>query len=358
MRNLLGLSFVIALSAGCVSSTADDTDLPPDDVGDDDDDNGDDDDDIVVPPDEPPPVPSATGSYALTSTFEIPATAVLPEPAADLVSLLGDFQDEPADTLFDILDDAGVPLVDELRDALPGVVEDELEDWIDEEILGATINGVNIGTVLDEVQAYAESALTTFAIESELDVPATGPATHRLRALDFAPAGIHVAIDVDELATETDIVVADTVVTVLGTVDDATMEIGAHSFAIPYGEAVWAALEAATLAQWGAGLRDLLGQVIDCPAVAAAVANQCVLGMCVGHQADLEAICEDGLDLLVEQVRGRITALHVDALALDHGNARLLASGELAEGVWAASLNLGQGLRPVPATFVGTPVAR
>jgi hypothetical protein len=362
MRHFLGLAFVLSFSTGCVSGMSDSPDPGPDDVGDDDDD---DDDDDVNPdpepepdPDLPPPLPSATGTYTLTSTVEIPATAVLPAPAADLVGLLGDLREEPAATLFGLLEDAGVPLVDDLRDALPGVVEDELEDWIDDEIFGATVGGVPIGTLLDELRARAESALTSFAITSELEVPEVGLARHRLLALDFAPAGIEVAIAVDDVAAAADIVEANPAVSVAGSADAATLEIDAHAFAIAYGEAVWAALEAATIAEWGAGMRDLLGEAVDCPAVAAAVADQCLLGVCVGHQADLEAICDDGLDLLVEQIRGRITALRFDALALDHGTAALAATGELTDGVWQASLNLGQGLHPVPATFAGVRAAR
>ncbi|MBA3538450.1 MAG: hypothetical protein H0T79_02375, partial [Deltaproteobacteria bacterium] len=82
-------------------------------------------------------------------------------------------------------------------------------------------------------------------------------------------------------------------------------------------------------------------------------------GYCVGHQAELTAICERGVDEIVARVRAKITALRFDALHLAAGTALLVdANGDgdieqLAQGVWTAELNAGQGLRPVPATFTG-----
>src|SRR5262245_53262946 len=92
------------------------------------------------PPGEPPPIeqppPSLSGTYDVTTAMDLGVATVLPAPASDYVATLAAFRRDPAQALFDLLDAAGVPLVAELRAALPDVLEDKLNDWIDDAILG------------------------------------------------------------------------------------------------------------------------------------------------------------------------------------------------------------------------------
>ena len=189
---------------------------------------------------------------------------------------------------------------------------------------------------------------------------ARGRATHRLDTVELEVMGHALAYDVAALAglgVELEVTVPATVTQgATGT----RLALGDHGFGLPYGRIAWRAMEDLVAARYGRDLRTVLGDQLGCPAVAAAVAGQCVLGVCVGHAADLRAICEAGLDRAVSELRTRVEAATVEPIALDAGAARLVdgapadgVASALAAGVWTARLDLGQGLRPAPATFTG-----
>ena len=310
---------------------------------------------VPVPTHAPAPATlTASGAYDVRSMFDITAAAVLPQPAYELVGTLHDFSTAPAHTLLDLAEAAGVPAVAELRSALPDSIESRLEGWIDDKIEAVTINGVPVTQVAGDIAALGETALTQFAIDSTLDVGADGHAAHRLARLDFTPAGLDVRVAVGGLPG--DIVAAE----ITASASHDTLELGAHSFGLPYGHYAWLALEAGVTAQYGAGIRDLLGAAVNCPAVAAAVSNKCVFGVCVGHRAQLLEVCERGLDEVVDRARGKLEELRFDAIRLDAGTATLAAPGadgvatRLDGGTWSAQIDAGLGLRSAPATFLGT----
>lgn len=341
---LLGFS-LLSIAPACVIA-------PPDDGG-----RGDDYyDPSPYPSPSPAPSPAsstARGAYQLRSTFDLTAAAVLPQPAYDLVETLHDFSTAPAHTLIDLAEDAGVPAVSELRAALPDSLESQLEGWIDTRIRAATINGVPVTQVAGDIAALGEAALTHFAIDSALEVGADGHAAHRLARLDFTPAGLDVRVPVGALPG--DLVAA----TLTATASRGTLALGAHGFGLPYGHYAWQALEAGMTAQYGAGVRGLLGAAVNCPAVADSVASKCVLGVCVGHRAQLLEICERGLDEVVSRARAEFEAQRFDAIRLDAGTATLAAPGpdgvatQLDAGAWTARIDAGLGLRRAPATFTG-----
>ena len=312
-------------------------------------------DDTVDPAPTPAPAPStARGAYQVRSMFDITAAAVLPQPAYELVETLGDFSTAPAHTLIDLAADAGVPAVSELRAALPDSLESRLEGWIDERIEAVKINGVPVTQVAGNIAALGELTLTQFAIDSTLDVRTDGRAAHRLAQLDFTPAGLDVQVPVGALPG--DIVAAD----ITATVSRGVLKLGGHAFGLPYGHYAWQALEAGVTAQYGAGVRDLLGAAVNCPAVADSVASKCVLGLCVGHRAQLLEICERGLDEVVDRAQDQFEAQRFDAIRLDAGTATIAAPAadgiatRIDGGIWAAQIDAGLGLRRAPATFTGT----
>jgi hypothetical protein len=326
------LLFACSLLAGCVLPTHGSDRGDDVDVGDD------------VPP--PPPPPVAAGSYQVTSKIDVTAEAVLPEPAAQLVATLRDFSVEPAHTLIELADDAGVPAIGELRALLPDMLENKLEGWLDEEIAKVRIGGAPVTELAGDAAALAETALTQFALDSELVIEGTH-ATHRLTAIDLAPAGIQTRI-----ALEVEIARSATVASRGG-----TLSIGDHRFSLEYGEYLWRATDAAIAAQYGAGIRAAIGGAVNCPHIAETIANKCVLGVCVGHADLLEELCEAGLDEVVDIAHDKVAALRFDVLHFAAGRSRLVdSSGDgvadaLAGGVWTAEINAGFGLRPVPATF-------
>lgn len=311
-------------------------------------------DDAVDPPKPKPPVEAtARGAYRIRTVFDVTAEAVLPQPAYDMVVTLRDFSTAPAHTLIDLAEEAGVPAVAELRAVLPASLESRLEGWIDDQIEGVTIGGVPVTQIAGELAALGETALTQFAADGELQISG-GTAVHRLTALDFTPAGLDARLPLGALPAE--IVAATTT----ASCEHGTLSLGDHRFGIPFGTYAWQAVESVTTAQYGAGIRELLGSAVNCPAVASAVANKCVLGVCVGHRAQLLELCERGLDEVVSRAKAKVEEVRFDAIRLEAGAANLAGVGadgvaaKLESGLWIAQIDASQGLRPVPATFTGT----
>lgn len=290
--------------------------------------------------------PVAGGNYQVTSQIDITIETLLPQPVEDIVSSAREFSVNPAHTLLTLADSAGVPAVGTLRDYLPDYVEGKLEGWINDEIAKLTIAGVPVTQVAGTFAALAETTLTQVSLESELTV-SNGVATHRLTVLDLAPTGIDQQFALGGLPS--DVVTATTT----SSSSKGTLAVGDHTFGLAYGEYAWRALEAACSAEYGAGLRATLGTAVNCAGVANTVGNKCVLGVCVGHKAELTSICEAGLDEVVDRIHDQFSALEFDAIHFAAGTATITSTG-LTNGTWTAEINAGQGLRQVPATFTAT----
>src|SRR5205814_3251699 len=134
---------------------------------------------------------------------------------------------------------------------------------------------------------------------------------------------------------------------------DARVLTGDHAFGLPIGRYMVAVLDASLEQRYGQDLRGLLGELIDCPVMAASVSHECVGPLCVGHQSDLLAVCESGLDEAAARVRERLVEHDFKAVHFASGTADFTAPGRLDGGVWKASVNLGQGERAVAARFSG-----
>lgn len=300
-----------------------------------------------------PPAPVASGPYSVTSNVEITIEALLPEPAYNMVGTLRDFSQNPAETLLDEAEAAGVPAVGTVRDYLPSVLEDKLEGWINDEINKIKIAGVPVPQFAGQIVALAETTLSQVDIHSTLTID-NGTATHRLTALDLSPAGIDTQLELGQFPNE--IVSATTT----SSVSRSTLSIGDHMFSVAYGHYAWQALEAEITSTYGTNIRGLLGSAINCPAIAQAVANKCVFGQCVGHATEITQICERGLDEVVARAKAKLETFRFDALQLQAGTATMVDANNdrLAEsltgGVWTAKINAGQGLRNAPASFSAT----
>ena len=334
------------LLIGCVASepskgSNQDTDT---DTATDTDDTGTNPDDTTPTPDptpEPPKPVVANGAYNVRSTFDLTVEALLPEMIASKLVMLRSFSQNPAATLFDAAEDAGVPAVEEIRDALPSALEDKLEGWINDELAKVTVNGVSLQQHAANIVALAETSLGKFAVDSKLTIDATS-ATHQLATLDLSPAGLTATFPLSALPAD---VITQTAIC---STTDLTVSIGAHAYALPYGEYVWQALNAQI------DIRASLGAAVNCAAVATVVANKCVFGVCVGHKTELTEICERGLDEVVDRVHDEFTATKLDMLALESGTATLSTNANAMSGTWTAQINAGQGLRHAPATFAAT----
>jgi len=326
------------LAVGCVASDPDadtgtgtDTDTTPTPDGDD---------------PTPPPAPVAAGTYRVRSTIDLTVEAVLPEQIYGMVITLRDFSQHPARTLFDVAEDAGVPAVGDLRAALPSYLEDKLEGWIDGELANVTVDGIPLAQLAGNIAALAETSLSSFALDSELTI-AGATATHTLVALDLAPAGLAATFPLGGLPA------AITAATATCAQQPGTLSLGAHGYALPYGEYVWQALDARMVAERGTDIRGTLGAAVSCPTLATTISNKCYWGVCVGHRAELLAICERGLDEIVDRVHAKLAAMRFDALQLAQGDA-IVVDADTFDGTWTAQINVGMGLRNAPATFTAT----
>jgi hypothetical protein len=304
-----------------------------------------------------PAAPMTTnGTYALASTVDVEAQALLPGSAYEAVQILQGLRDRPAETLFDLAEEAGVPAVGTIRDALPGPLESRLYGWIDGYIQGVTTGDGTIATVINSVVSAAQTDVAYIGLDSTLAIN-NGVAQHRLDTVTIELPGRALSYDVAPLAAvgvELDVAVTATVS------ESNALTLGAHAWTFPYGKLVWRAIEDQVVAQYGTDLRGLLGRQVDCAGMAADIADTCYWGQCVGHETELNQICNAGLDYAVQKVRAKVESAQVQPLALDAGTATMYDAdlsdsvcSVIDSGAWTARLDLGHGLRSAPATFTG-----
>ena len=304
-------------------------------------------------PDNPVPADDSR-PYAVTSKVDFTVEAILPAQIELAVATLRSFSQNPARTLITLADQYGVPAVKELYDVIPGVIKDRLEGWINDEIDKIKIDGKTLPQYAGEVAALAETALTQFALDSEMALR-PGTATHTLTGLDFSPAGLDVKLPITGLAA--DILTQKPTAVVA---EGGALTLGDQHFGLQYGEYAWQGVNLVSTQLFGGDVRMTLGKALDCQALAHTIASKCVLGVCVGHETQLTAICEGGLDAIVNEVHERIAAFRLDVFRFISGTAQLVdddqdgVADRMTGGAWDAEMNLGMGLRKAPATFSAT----
>lgn len=331
----------------------------------------------------PPSGLEISGDYALATKIDVPPTVLASQPAVDFIDLLRLLRHDPATAFFQLLDQAGVPLVADLFAILPDALKNELGDAINDYWLshGGAAGG---NSELDKILAFADGTLARFTLASRLQIPAPpeptpdasaqpGPVEivghHAVSALLFDVAGgVPIPLPrslIESLPLLPGPLDADPMLTLTSATaghGDAAMTVGDHFFGLAYGELIFAALNGAGT---GETLRARLGRAFDCPAMGQAVANRCVLLLCIGHASEITQICEQGLDLAVDKVHERLSELSFRALRFEAGAADLwdarTAAGPLDgrvdridRGVFTkASIDVGTGPRTCRATFSG-----
>ena len=300
--------------------------------------------------------PVQAGPYQVETRVDLTIEAILPDQAELVVSTLREFSTNPAHALIDLADKAGVPAIGTLYSVLPGPLKDHLEGWFNDEIAKVKIGGQPITIYAGDVASLADTELSQFAVDSELTIDVdNGTATHTLTALDLSPTGIDEKLPIGGLAGDILTQTPNVVVAEGGAVsfDD-------QHFGLEYGQYAWDGLEAISQAEFGGDIRTVIGNAVNCPNVAHAVANQCLLGVCVGHESELTSICNGGLDAVVSFAHDQMVALRFDLLHYASGSGQLVdddgdgVADRITGGTWDAELNLGMGLRHAPATFTAT----
>ena len=305
-------------------------------------------------PENPVPQQSSTGPYRVANRIDFTVEAIVPAQVAFTIEMLRAFSENPASALFDLAEERGVPAVGIIRAALPAVLEDKLEGWINEQVNKPKIAGKTIPEYAGEIAHLADFALTKFQVDSDMTIDGFD-VTHTLTALDLSPTGlVDLRVPIGGLAA--DILTQHPTITVA---EAGAIAFGDQHFGLQYGEYAWQGLNAASTALFGADIRTALGNAINCPRLAATIADKCVLNVCVGHKTELTQICNGGLDALVEFTHERFAEHRLDVFQFASGTSRLVdddmdgVGDRIVDGEWDARMNLGLGLRHTPATFSG-----
>jgi hypothetical protein len=298
-----------------------------------------------------PPAP-ADGTYKLSTRVDVSAEVFLPEQIESVVTTMRTFSTNPGKALIELAGNAGVPAVGDLLDVVPGALVGELEAWINGYITPIEVHGVKLTDAAGSIATLAKTTLSIVDLDSTLTISGTS-ATQTFTTLDLSPSGIDTKIALDGPID------ARTATTTVTTAADGQLVLGDESFGFDYGAYAWAAINQQCTQMYGADIRTMIGHAVDCRALSYSVANECVLGECVGHQYELDVACEAGLDYVVDQMREQLEGLRLDEVHFARGTATTIdASGDgvadrLMNGTWDAEINGGQGLRPVSATFTG-----
>ncbi len=308
------------------------------------------------------------GTYELTTTYDLTQSEILPDLAGDVLGSLTGLQEDPAGTIVDLLQAANVPVVSTVLGLLPGILRDQVTNWINEYVFDHLYEGV---PVTQEIAGWVDdiaTGLTQFQVISQLELGTIDEAgntigRHRLSALRFQMHGASQTVDTPELIDQLTMA-EDVSVNISFIGEQGTMDVGDHGFNLPIGDFAVVALNAALQSQLGvANLSEALGQVIDCQGLAHSVADKCVAFVCVGHETELTGLCEAGLSQVAHVVEDRLSSIGMASIHLAAGSAQVAASksddasvakvSQFSAGQWQAGASLNGVELPIGATFVG-----
>jgi len=327
-----------------------------------------------------PITPKLHGKYELYNQFDLTSTGILPDVANTTLKALSNFRESPSGTLVDLLDAANIPVVDQVLSVIPGAIKGLVLGYIDDTIFKALYDKVPVTKQITGMIDDLASIVTKFELVTTLDMPegdAIGDARspHMISGIAYNWNEQRHIINAPELVANLTKQTPKTNAVLLEHLSDdletGRLKIGDHTFSIPVGSfTVYAADKLAQEKLGVASLREAVGKVVNCPAVAKAVAERCIdpFGpgkICVGHEKEITGLCTTGLDVLVGVVIGQIKALDIPLLKLEEGTAQMWDAptpgapldavvSRIDKGFWTASINAGGGApKPVIATFTG-----
>jgi hypothetical protein len=292
--------------------------------------------------------------YWITGTLTISTEVSGPGTTPDAGELARRLPFDPADTLFTLARRAEVPAVETL-DALPPALETRLLAAIDAHVEGRLRDDAATAAALDAALATVRAARETVALTTEL-VVAGGSAQHRLLALGFDVGDATASLDVAGAPGAT----VATTASVFGYGSESSLTLGAQIFGLPFATHALHAVDGALVRRGGGDLRAVIGDAIACEALALAVADECVMDECIGHPAELLALCEAALDRLVDELGSRHADAAPGTLLLGSSGMRMFdrdgdGIGEELAGNWQARLDRGDGPRRAWGPFASMP---
>jgi hypothetical protein len=333
-------------------------------------------DGVPVGPDGKPLPPKLDGRYELSNQIDLTTTGVLPGQVAEVLKDLSNFEEHPTQTMVDLLNAAHVPVVSDVLNAIPSVIRDQLFGFMDDHLVKSLFQNVpfaqSVATMLDDLGSLA----TKFEIVSSLDIPPTdaignAQGTHALTGVAYTWGDKRHVIDgpsvLVQLESKSVKVNAVPLEKLNSQIETGRLSIDDHSFAVPIGS--FAVFAADTLAQDKLGAKDLrdgIGKFVDCHGIGQAVATKCIgvgpAQVCVGHAAEVEKLCNAGLDILVSTLEDRVKALDIPALHLKSGTAKMWDAptpggpmdavvDRIDNGFWTAGI--GKEDKPAILTFTG-----
>ncbi len=297
--------------------------------------------------------------WSLVSDFDLSVTAAIPG-SGSAVELLLDFHESPSRAIIALIKDVPGGEVVGFIDALPGFLKDRIYGWIDDAILGIEIAGVPVADKLGEIAAIVDALATDAKLSSELEVEAIAEdgdasARHRIEAVTFAYMNLSTTVTRGQVPEA-----AVTMTPLTATRAGAALTLTAHELGLPLGAFATIALDDMLEQRLGVagGLDGVFAALIPCDTFATEVAEKCALGQCVGHEAELLAMCTLGLAAVGNEVEKRLHAL---SYAVRLEGAAVLSDRDandfpdtLTEGAWDGEIQMGPVHEDLPGTFTGS----
>lgn len=327
-----------------------------------------------------PVAPRLHGKYELYNKFDLTSTGVLPDVANTTLKALSDFRESPSSTIVQLIDAANLPVVDQVLGVIPGAVKDLVFGWIDEAVFKQLYQQVPVTKQIAGMLDDLASIVTQFELVTTLDMPegdAVGDARspHNISGVAYNWSEKRHVINAPELLVNLTTQTPKTNAILLEKLSDdhetGRLKIGDHTFKIPVGSFTVYAADKLVQEKYGvANLREAVGKVVNCGAIAKTVATKCIDPwgpgkVCVGNEKELKGLCTTGLDVIVGVLIGQIKGLDIPLLKLEEGTAQMWdapAAGQpldaivsrIDKGFWMASINAGGPTpKPVIATFTG-----
>ncbi|CAN5622233.1 hypothetical protein BH11MYX1_BH11MYX1_52800 [soil metagenome] len=288
------------------------------------------------------PIPQAGTMYAVRSLIAPSAGVALPAEVTDVSASMRAFSSAPARTMLSIASTNSVAEYAQLTSALSATLSSKLEGYLDAEIAKATVGGKTVKAFASDIAGYAETALTQFGLDSTLSF-SPEKTKHSLDALTFRLAGFEIVVPLGGLTQ--DALEQQPVVTVAAA---GAITFGDHKFGLAFGSHAWQGINLASSSVYASDVRTALTTGLDCHAVAVAVAAKCSsTSSCVGHQALLEAICDQSLDILVTDLDTAVVGFDFSQLHITSGSAKLVDddldgyANRIETGVWTPVVAVG-----------------
>ncbi len=285
------------------------------------------------------PIPQDDATYTVHSRIERDASA----DVESLVAPLRAFSLSPGAAILALAADAQLAELATLEASLSPALRSQLATWIDEASTTAARD------IADQLADDVTIALTSFTFTSTMSF-APGRVIHTITGIELH-LGVDVVVPVGGL--EADTIVQQVYVDVA---EAGRISFGEHQFALAFGQHVWHALNLESQTLYGDAPAAALASPLDCGALAFSVASRCIDSDCVGHPAELQALCEQSVARLASHLGSGLSAFDATTIHYVAGTARLVDNDRdglataIADGVWSPELMLG----PARGTFTAT----